>query len=203
LKKDNIGAILKNLIKERGYTQEEFADEVGIGLSTLKKYINGQVSYSIDTLILFAEFFDCSYDYLLGKSLTPDRDKQDLKQATRLSDGALDRIKGYASSYDDDFQSKRYLDTLSNLIQSEFLIERIVNYFYLDPNEFFVSEPEDTLPQSHIYVGNEQLFVPDIEDAYLLGIIKALTKAKTNIGHNVPTILRNLKTKCRNLFMED
>ena len=79
---------MKDLIKERGYTQEEFAEDVGIGLSTIKKYITGQVSYSIETLDLFADIFNCSYDYLLGKSLTPYREIQDVKQAIRLSDGA-------------------------------------------------------------------------------------------------------------------
>ena len=66
-----IGTILKDRIKEKGYTQEEFCELVGIGLSSLKKYMNGKVFYSIDTLELFANALDCSYDYLLGKSKTP------------------------------------------------------------------------------------------------------------------------------------
>ena len=49
-----IGTILKDRIKEKGYTQEEFCELVGIGLSSLKKYMNGKVFYSIDTLELFA-----------------------------------------------------------------------------------------------------------------------------------------------------
>lgn len=201
--KDQIGAILKNLIKERGYTQEEFAEEVGIGLSTLKKYITGKVSYTIETLELFAEFFNCSYDYLLGKSLTPYREIQDVKQATRLTDGALERITGYAKDYDKYPENKRYIDTLSNIIQSEFLIERIIDYFYIDSNEEFLTEGEDFMPANYIMVGHQTLSVPEIEDAYLFGIIKALARSKATIGENVPTVLRKLNTKNHDLEFEN
>jgi len=194
LNKNKIGAILKNLIKERGYTQEEFAEEVGIGLSTLKKYITGQVCYSIETLELFAEFFDCSYDYLLGKSHTPYREIQDVKQATRLTDGALDHLTGIAKRYDEDSESKRYLDTLSNLIQYDFLIDRIVDFFYIDADEEFISEPDSFYPANFITVGHQTLHTPDIEDAYLFGIIQALIKAKSHIGQDVPTKRRKLRT---------
>lgn len=203
IKKDIIGAILKDLIKERGYTQEEFAEEVGIGLSSLKKYITGQVSYSIDTLDEFAEFFDCSYDYLLGKSLTPYRELQDMKQSTRLTDGALERLTGYAKTYDNDLESKKYLDTLSNLIQSEFLIERIVDYFYIDTNEELILEKGEIFPTNYIMVGHQNLSVPNIEDAYLFGIIQALTKSKATIGENVPTTLRKLKSKLTDFFIKE
>lgn len=202
-KKDNIGAILKNLIKERGYTQEEFAEEVGIGLSTLKKYITGQVCYSIETLELFADFFSCSYDFLLGKSLTPYREIQDVKQATRLTDGALDRLTGYAKAYDKSTNSKRYIDTLSNLIQYDFLIDRIVDYFYIDSEEELIFEADDYLPGNFISVGNQILHTPDIEDAYLFGIVRALVNAKAHIGQDVPTTLRNLKTNQRDLYLDE
>lgn len=202
-KKDNIGAILKNLIKERGYTQEEFAEEVGIGLSTLKKYITGQVCYSIETLELFADFFSCSYDFLLGKSLTPYREIQDVKQATRLTDGALDRLTGYAKAYDESTNSKRYIDTLSNLIQYDFLIDRIIDYFYIDSEEELIFESDDYLPGNFISVGNQILHTPDIEDAYLFGIVRALVNAKAHIGQDVPTTLRNLKTNQRDLYLDE
>lgn len=203
IKKDFIGAILKDLIKERGYTQEEFAEEVGIGLSSLKKYITGQVSYTIDTLELFAEFFSCSYDYLLGKSLTPCREIQDVKQATRLTDGALECLTRYAKTYDDNLESQKYLNTLSNLIQSEFLIERIVDYFYIDTNEKLIWEKGEQFPANYIMVGHQNLSVPEIEDAYLFGIIQALTKSKANIGENVPTTLRKLKTKDNDFLIKE
>lgn len=190
---DNIGAILKDLIKERGFTQEEFADITGIGLSSLKKYMSGKVYYSVDTLKIIAERLQCSYDYLLGKSLTPNREIQDIKEATRLEDGALERLSRYAKSYDKDHDSKRYIETLSTLIQSNFLVERIVDFFYIDSDEEFVTENYEFLPQKSIFVGEEHLTPPDIEAAYLLGIMKALIQSKVNIGKNIPSVLRNYR----------
>ena len=61
-----IGAILKQTIKDRDFTQEEFAEITGIGLSSLKKYMSGKVSYSIEVLEIIADRLQCSYDYLLG-----------------------------------------------------------------------------------------------------------------------------------------
>ena len=92
-------------------------------------------------------------------------------------------------------ESKRYLDTLSNLVQSEYLIERIIDYFYIDADEEFVTEAHEIFPSDHIMVGHQILNVPDIEDAYLFGIMQALVKSKANIGKDVPTKLRKLRTK--------
>ena len=192
-----LGAVLRDLIKERGFTQEEFADNTGIGLSSLKKYISGQVFYTIDILELFAEQLQCSYDYLLGKSLTPNRELQDLKEATRLQDGAIERLLNYAKHYDDDRESKRYLETLSTLIQSNFLLERIIDYFYIDEKEEYIISSSDFSAQTSVYIGDRPLTVPDIEDAYLLGIMRALVESKNTIGENVPLKLRNYKTKKR------
>ena len=58
--------------------------------------MSGKVSYSIEVLEIIADRLQCSYDYLLGKSFTPERELQDVKEATRLSDGALEKIKSYA-----------------------------------------------------------------------------------------------------------
>lgn len=145
----------------------------------------------------------CSYDYLLGKSLTPDRDIQDVKQATRLTDGALEKLTNYAKDYDNSSDSKRYLDTLSTLIQSDFLIERMVDYFFIDPEEEFIYDSSSILPQSGIFVGNAHLTVPEIEDAYLLGIVRALVKSKTLVGENIPQVLRKYNTKDEDLYIEE
>ena len=55
MQKDTFGAVLKRRIKDMGYTQEEFADKVGIGHSTLKKYLSGKNLYDVELLLRFAE----------------------------------------------------------------------------------------------------------------------------------------------------
>ncbi len=176
-----IGTILKKRIREKGYTQEEFCEKMGIGLSSLKKYMNGKVFYSIDTLDLFAKALNCSYDYLLGKSKTPNPEYHEVKELTRLQDEAIDRLQNYAKEYDDNNRSRQYLDTLSYLISKEFLIERVTDYLYIDNTEQLLFEHDEPLPQPGIHVGHSYLGVPDIEDAYMLGIVRALVETKEQI----------------------
>lgn len=189
----NIGAILKMAIKERGLTQEEFAEQTGVGLSTLKKYMAGKIAYSIDVLDVFARYLRCSYDFLLGKSLTPSRELHDVKEATHLTDGALERITAYAKTYDTDSKSKKYLDTLSTVISYDFMFDRIMNYFYIDTDKQYIFEDNQPLPQPGIFVGEEYLKVPDLEDAYMLSVIRVLAEAKSYVGENMPLTLYNYK----------
>lgn len=162
-----IGAILKNRIRRRGFTQEEFAEKSGIGLSTLKKYMSGKAAYSIDLLEIFSDLLDCSYDYLLGKSLTPDRDLQNTKDTTRLTDKALEIISEQASLYNKNKNCKRYIDTLSYIIESRDIVESLVSYFY------FKIDGDDG-----IKIGNLVFEKRNIEDAYLLELMRTLSWAK-------------------------
>ena len=178
---DNIRTILKDRIKELGMTQEEFALKTGIGLSSLKKYMSGKVFYSIDTLELMEEALDCSYDFLLGRSKTPKPELHEAKEITRLHDNAIAILQRYSNQYDTNDNSKKYLNTLSTLIEMNFLIERIQNYLFIDSNEKLIYKNDEPLPQPGIHIGTSYLSVPDIEDAYLLAIVRALADAKQQI----------------------
>lgn len=59
------------------------------------------------------------------------------------------------------------------------------------------------MPANYIMIGHQTLSVPEIEDAYLFGIIKALARSKATIGENVPTVLRKLNTKNHGLEFEN
>lgn len=76
------------------------------------------------------------------------------------------------------------MDTLSTLIEMNFLMERIQNYFFIDSNEKLIYEKDKPLPQTGIHIGTSYLSVADIEDAYLLGIVRALADAKEQIKRN-------------------
>ncbi len=176
-----MGGRIKEQRMKMGMTQEEFALKTGIGLSSLKKYMSGKVFYSIDTLELMAEALDCSYDFLLGKSKTPKPELHEAKEITRLHDNAIAILQRYANQYDTSSNSKKYLDTLSTLIEMNFLMERIQNYLFIDSKEPLIYENDEPLPQPGIHIGTSYLSVPDIEDAYLLGIVRALADAKQQI----------------------
>lgn len=59
---------LKQLRQERGLTQQQLADALGLNSVTYLRYEKGQREPSIDLLIVFAEYFDVSIDFLVGLS---------------------------------------------------------------------------------------------------------------------------------------
>lgn len=59
---------MRQLRHERGMTQKEVAEQLGIGVSTMTMYETGRREPNMETLIKIANFFDVSVDYLLGKT---------------------------------------------------------------------------------------------------------------------------------------
>lgn len=129
MKKDMFGAVLKRRIKEMGYTQEEFADKVGIGYSTLKKYLSGKNLYDVELLLRFAEVLECSCDYLLGLSISPKRENQDISNELKLSDEAIDAIRRYANAVETDSIAKRSLEVINRVVTRSDFIEILGEYF--------------------------------------------------------------------------
>lgn len=129
MKKDMFGAVLKRRIKEMGYTQEEFADKVGIGYSTLKKYLSGKNLYDVELLLRFAEVLECSCDYLLGLSISPKRENQDISNELKLSDEAIDAIRRYANAVEIDSIAKRSLEVINRVVTRSDFIEILGEYF--------------------------------------------------------------------------
>ncbi len=105
----------------------------------------------------------------------------EVKELTRLQDNAIEYLQDYAKEYDNNDNAKRFLDTLSTIISEEFIVDRIIDYLYIDDKEELLIEQNSVLPQPGIYVGKSYLNIPDIQDAYMLGIIKALVKTKEQL----------------------
>jgi putative transcriptional regulator len=66
-----IGARLRDLREERGWTQRELDSRLGILQSKLSKYESGTHQPSLRTLVRMANLFGVSTDYLLTGSGTP------------------------------------------------------------------------------------------------------------------------------------
>lgn len=64
---------LKYMRKKASLTQKEIASKLNIQRVTYSHYETGRSQPSIDTLILLANIFDCSIDYLVGISDNPKR----------------------------------------------------------------------------------------------------------------------------------
>lgn len=62
---------LKALRKQKGLTQIRLAIELNMNQNTLSRYENGLRQADYKTLILFADYFGVSIDYLLGRTDDP------------------------------------------------------------------------------------------------------------------------------------
>ena len=64
---NGIPNILKELRKSRNLTQFQLSQILKIGQATIAGYENGSREPHINSLIAYADFFECSVDYLLGR----------------------------------------------------------------------------------------------------------------------------------------
>lgn len=59
---------LKQLREERGISQKQLADCIGVSQQSINKYENHDVEPDIHTLIRIADYFNTSVDYIVGHS---------------------------------------------------------------------------------------------------------------------------------------
>lgn len=59
---------LKALRNKKGISQQQLADVIGTSQQSINKYENHSIEPDIDTLILMANFFNTSVDYLIGNT---------------------------------------------------------------------------------------------------------------------------------------
>lgn len=64
---------LKKLRKEKGLTQIALQMQTGIEQVLISKYENGERIPPTETLIILADFFDTSIDYILGRTDNPQK----------------------------------------------------------------------------------------------------------------------------------
>lgn len=62
---------LKELRKERKISQLKLALDLNMNQNSISRYENGEREADYATLIRFADYFDVSLDYLLGRSNNP------------------------------------------------------------------------------------------------------------------------------------
>ena len=67
--KETFGQRLSRIRKEKGFTQNEIADKVGVTSQAVSKWENDLASPDIDILLKLSEIFDISVDELLGKEI--------------------------------------------------------------------------------------------------------------------------------------
>ncbi len=110
----NIGFILKSLRLEKGLTQTELGEILHIGQATIACYENSQREPHIANLMAYADYFECSIDYIVGRTddmgnivISADRagstgnalnaeEKKMLKNYRKLSNSQKLKLEGYS-----------------------------------------------------------------------------------------------------------
>ena len=59
---------LNQLREERNWTQAQLADKLNCAMSSIAMYENESRKPSLEVLVKLSEIFNCSIDYLLGKT---------------------------------------------------------------------------------------------------------------------------------------
>lgn len=62
---------LKELRKSRGISQLKLAIDLNMNQNSISRYENGEREADYATLVRFADYFDVSVDYLLGRTDNP------------------------------------------------------------------------------------------------------------------------------------
>ena len=68
------GEILKYLRQSNNYSQKDVADSLNLSVSAISQYETGKRNLSANEIILFADFYHVSCDYLLGKERVDTKD---------------------------------------------------------------------------------------------------------------------------------
>lgn len=62
---------LKDIRKARGVSQYQLAEDLQLNQSNISRYETGEREADYETLIMFADYFGVSLDYLLGRTDDP------------------------------------------------------------------------------------------------------------------------------------
>ena len=127
---------LRELMKETDTTQPILAKAVGVTRQTISLYCTGQSTPDIDVFVKIADYFNVTYDFLLGKSEAKKRENVDINKRTGLSDEAINILE-------DLWNRKETLGpltlTIDELIKNKSLIYKISVYLF---SEMHIFTPE-------------------------------------------------------------
>jgi len=79
-----LGQRIKQLRKDKGWTQKELANRVGTSPAQLNKYEAGQNTPPLDKLVLFAEVLTTTADYLIAGNVSDNMPISNTRLVQRL-----------------------------------------------------------------------------------------------------------------------
>ncbi len=162
--------------------RKKVADGLGLAVSTLRGWETNRIP-DLDNLIMLANYYHVSVDYLIGASDTRSKDPemQAIGKYTGLSDADIEVLH----NLNEDESGKRFINALSKVINSDALLSGIYHYIT------FTMPERDARNLVHF-----KEFDPNDEDAIktyteltrdmaLAGIMKHIERELDNIRNDV------------------
>lgn len=128
--KKSIPKGLKRLRNERGLTQNKIAELINCDTLTYSRYERGERIPPLEVLLWFANEFQCSFDYVIGKDNCRSVDNQYIQDELGLSDDSINAIKHAAKHNDDDIKTFNFICNSSHggKLDLHFLLSYIRSY---------------------------------------------------------------------------
>lgn len=135
-----IAYYLKQARKDKGLTQQELADCLGISRDSLIEYEkSGELKYPTRVFLSMCEILDCSPQYLMGIDKFHHRETTDINRLTGLSELAIDNLLlrrvgaiqwGYSLSTEDHLVLSDFISYLITHIDEHLLINYVESSAY-------------------------------------------------------------------------
>lgn len=113
---------IKQLRKKKGVSQSELAEAIGVKTNTVSTWERGTIKPDVEALNLLSEYFEVSFEYLLGNS-----DKEDAKPSQEELD-----FYALSEKADEIKESTELLCRLSD--KSRKIVEELIASIYRTEN---------------------------------------------------------------------
>lgn len=203
---DPFPIVLRRLIEEKGITQEELKEKLGVSTrQSVTGYIDGSTLPTIDKINALADLFAVSTDYLLGRTpeKTSDVNLQAVYNDLGLSEESVNVIRNIkAERLDDGLNFLIEANDFLGLIERTSDLIRVCKYAILDNQRFVELEAQAKVlqeehPEMMILTGKERLSHDITEAERKLDRILRFESLFQEIELGDPEIIDLLKRKVK------
>ena len=143
------GENLQKLRKERGISQEQLAEQLGVTRQSVSKWESGASYPEMDKIVAICNIFHCDMDVLINKDITEERDKKDASKVVKVG---FKNIADYIKKTIYLFEHQSFKDIIKMIAQVMIIIcvilcfsipfmlfkEMVVSLFYTRDNWFSI-----------------------------------------------------------------
>ncbi len=143
------GENLQKLRKERGISQEQLAEKLGVTRQSVSKWESGASYPEMDKIVAICNIFHCDMDVLINKDITEERDKKDASKVVKVG---FKNVANYIKKTIYLFEHQSFKDIIKMIAQIIIIVcvilcfsipfmvfkEMVVSLFYTGDNWFSI-----------------------------------------------------------------